>query len=60
VDCSDADNDLVFLREAEGALIPLPVPKKTKEAPASHSGNRTIAVDSEFASAQQPPNSPTP
>jgi ATP-dependent Clp protease ATP-binding subunit ClpA len=60
VDCSDADNDLVFLKEAEGALIPLPVPKKTKEAAVSHSGSRTIAVDSEFASTQQPPNSPTP
>jgi ATP-dependent Clp protease ATP-binding subunit ClpA len=58
VDCGGTDNDLVFLKEAEGALIPLPPPKKTKEAAAGHAGSRTIAADSELAVSRHPPVPP--
>ncbi|MGC1942575.1 MAG: AAA family ATPase, partial [Candidatus Acidiferrales bacterium] len=58
VDCSGADR-LIFMKEAEGALIPIQVPQKAKEAAAAHSGGRSIPVDSEFAAAEHLPFRPT-
>jgi ATP-dependent Clp protease ATP-binding subunit ClpB len=59
VDCGGADNGLVFLKEAEGALIPLPVQQKTNESAIAPSGGRPIPADSEFAAAQRLPTRPT-
>jgi hypothetical protein len=59
VDCSGADGDLVFLKEAEGALIPLPALRKTNEAAVASSGGRAIPVESGLAVAERLPLRPT-
>jgi ATP-dependent Clp protease ATP-binding subunit ClpB len=57
VDCVEADN-LVFLKEAEGALIPLPVVHKTNEAAAAGSGGRAIPVEPGLTVAERLPLRP--
>ncbi|MGB9244626.1 MAG: AAA family ATPase [Candidatus Acidiferrales bacterium] len=59
VDCSGADGDLVFLKEAEGALIPLPALQKTHEATVASSGGRAIPVEPGLAVAERLPLRPT-
>ncbi len=59
VDCSGADGDLVFLKEAEGALIPLPALYKTNEAAVASSGGRAIPVEPGVAVAERLPLRPT-
>ena len=59
VDCGGADNDLVFLKEAEGALIPLPALQKTNEAAVASSGGRAIPVEPGVAVAERLPLRPT-
>ncbi len=59
VDCSGTDSDLVFLKEAEGALIPLPVLQKTNEAVSASSGGRAIPVEPGVAVAERLPLRPT-
>ncbi|MGH9746563.1 MAG: ATP-dependent Clp protease ATP-binding subunit, partial [Candidatus Acidiferrales bacterium] len=58
VDCGGPDSCLIFLKEAEGALIPLPTQQKTNEAAVAHSGGRTVPADSEFAAAERLPFRP--
>ena len=58
VDCSGTDDDLVFLKEAEGALIPLPALQKTNEAAVASSGGRTIPVEPGVAVAERMPVRP--
>jgi ATP-dependent Clp protease ATP-binding subunit ClpB len=55
VDCSGADGDLVFLKEAEGALIPLPALHKTNEAAVASSGGRAIPIEPGVAVAERLP-----
>jgi ATP-dependent Clp protease ATP-binding subunit ClpA len=59
VDCSGADGDLMFLKEAEGALIPLPTLQKTNEAAVASSGGRAIPVEPGVAVAERLPLRPT-
>ncbi len=59
VDCSGTDSDLVFLKEAEGALIPLPALQKTNEAVSASSGGRAIPVEPGVAVAERLPLRPT-
>ena len=59
VDCGGADGDLVFLKEAEGALIPLPALQKTNEAAVASSGGRAIPVEPGVAVAERLPLRPT-
>ncbi len=59
VDCSGADGDLVFLKEAEGALIPLPALQKTNEAAVTNSGGQAIPVEPGLAVAERLPVRPT-
>ena len=54
VDCVEADS-LVFLKEAEGALIPLPALQKTNEAASANSGGRAIPVEPGVAVAERLP-----
>ena len=58
VDCSGADDDLVFLKEAEGALIPLPALQKANEAAIANSGGRAIPVEPGVAVAERLPLRP--
>ena len=58
VDCSGADGDLVFLKEAEGALIPIPTLQKTNEAAVASSGGRPIPVEPGVAVAERLPLRP--
>ena len=55
VDCSGADDDLVFLKEAEGALIPLPALQKTSETAVASSGGRAMPVEPGVAVAERLP-----
>jgi len=57
VDCVEADS-LVFLKEAEGALIPLPVLHRTNEAAVANSGGRAIPVEPGIAVAERLPLRP--
>jgi ATP-dependent Clp protease ATP-binding subunit ClpB len=59
VDCSAADGDLVFLKEAEGALIPLPTLQKPNESAIVSSGGRAIPVEPGVAVAERLPLRPT-
>ena len=54
VDCVEADS-LVFLKEAEGALIPLPALQKRNEAASANSGGRAIPVEPGVAVAERLP-----
>jgi ATP-dependent Clp protease ATP-binding subunit ClpB len=57
VDCASAGNALTFMKEAEGALIPIQVPQKTEEMVAAHSGGRPIPV-ADYAAAERLPGRP--
>jgi ATP-dependent Clp protease ATP-binding subunit ClpB len=57
VDCIAADS-LVFLKEAEGALIPLPALQKTNQAAVANSGGRAIPVEPGVAAAERLPLRP--
>ncbi len=59
VDCSGTDSDLMFLKEAEGALIPLPALQKTNEAAVANSGGRAIPAEPGLAVAERLPLRPT-
>jgi ATP-dependent Clp protease ATP-binding subunit ClpB len=58
VDFVEADS-LVFLKEAEGALIPLPVLHRTNEAAAANSRGRAKAVEPGLSVAERLPLRPT-
>jgi len=58
VDCRNSDDGLVFLKEAEGALIPIAITQKTTEAAMAHSGGRSIPADSGLAAAEPLPVRP--
>jgi ATP-dependent Clp protease ATP-binding subunit ClpA len=58
VDCGGSDNDLVFLKEAEGALIPLPIPRKAPENSAASSGGRAVPAEPQLATAERMPVRP--
>jgi ATP-dependent Clp protease ATP-binding subunit ClpB len=53
--CIGADSHLVFLKEAEGALIPLPLPQKINQTAAANSGGRAIPVAPGLAVAERLP-----
>ena len=57
VDFAEADS-LVFLKEAEGALIPLPSLQKANEAAIANSGGRAIPVEPGVAVAERLPLRP--
>ena len=57
VDCAGAGDALTFMKEAEGALIPMQVPQKTEEMVAAHSGGRPIPV-ADYAVAERLPGRP--
>jgi len=59
VDCAEAGEGLAFLKEAEGALMPLPLPQKVNEAASAHLSGRTATADSGLAAAQKLPVHPT-
>jgi ATP-dependent Clp protease ATP-binding subunit ClpB len=58
VDCVGGD-DLIFMKEAEGALVPLPTPQTTEDAAAAHSGGRMFPVPSDLAMGERWPFHPT-
>jgi hypothetical protein len=58
VDCVEADS-LVFLKEAEGALIPLPALQKPNESAIVNLGGRAIPVEPGVAVAERLPLRPT-
>ena len=58
VDCAGGDG-LIFMKEAEGALVPLPTPQTTGDAAAAHSGGRMFPVRSDLAMGERWPFHPT-
>ncbi len=55
VDCIGASSDLVFLKEAEGALIPLPLTQKINQTASANSGGRAIPLEPGLAVAERLP-----
>jgi ATP-dependent Clp protease ATP-binding subunit ClpB len=58
VDCNGADN-LVFLKEAEGAMVPIEVSRTANEAPAVCPGGRAFPIPANFPEAGRLPFRPT-
>ena len=58
VDCAGTDG-LIFMKEAEGAVVALPAPATTDDAAAAHSGGRMFPVRSDFGLGERWPFHPT-
>jgi ATP-dependent Clp protease ATP-binding subunit ClpB len=55
VDCGGVEDSLIFMKEAEGALVPIPVARRTSDVVAAHSGRRTVPIGSDIAIAGRLP-----
>jgi len=62
IDWNDGASGLTFLKEAEGALVPMdsPVPEAFAEAAAAFSERRAVPATRTFVTAQRMPVRPTP
>jgi len=58
VDCAGTDG-LIFMKEAEGAVVALPAPATTDDVAAAHSGGRMFPVRSDFGLGERWPFHPT-
>ena len=58
VDCKGADS-LVFMKEAEGAMVPVEAPPRMSDSPAADSGGRAFPIPANFSAAGRLPFRPT-
>ena len=59
VDCGGPESCLIFMKEAEGALMPIPLRLRANEAAAAHSGGRTIPLHPDLVAFERSPFRPT-